>query len=81
NSEAKFYQDGVQRGYLKKLSDDQVLPYPVSKGSFQRQRKSEKKQCYILIEKVKTLKAYITRRAIVRCFRELERNATYRKRL
>ncbi|CAL1283548.1 unnamed protein product [Larinioides sclopetarius] len=54
NSEAKFYMDGVQRGYLKKLNDDKMLPFPVSKGGFQRQRKSENRKCYIVIEKTVT---------------------------
>ncbi|GBM80388.1 hypothetical protein AVEN_77639-1 [Araneus ventricosus] len=63
NSEASFYQDGVQRGYLKKLSDNQVLPYPVSKGSFQRQRKSEKNQCHILVQKTEMQEGQCTKLA------------------
>ncbi|CAL1283547.1 unnamed protein product [Larinioides sclopetarius] len=63
NSEDNFYLDGVQRGYLKTLSNDPVLPYPVSNDGFQRQRKSNKKQCHILVQKTEMQEGQCTKLA------------------
>ncbi|KAF8778297.1 uncharacterized protein LOC129975054 [Argiope bruennichi] len=51
NSEANFYLDGMQQGYIEKFNDVQVVPFLVSKDGFQLRKRAEKKQCHILVQK------------------------------
>ncbi|KAF8778298.1 hypothetical protein HNY73_015032 [Argiope bruennichi] len=51
NSEASFHLDGMHPGNVNKLNEPHVVPSLVPEVGLERQKRADKKQCHILVQR------------------------------